>query len=135
MWMAMLCSVTVSMGDETNGVLRVMRLVMGESRATVEAGKPFAVLVVGKEQYASLSRTNVPRKDEEVIVCETSILLGVDQLLRTQSVSLLIVAGEDLEGILVVEDFNALCDSGHGSVLVIAVELRHFDMIEMEGRC
>ena len=40
MWIAMLCSVTVSMGDETKGVFRVMRFVMGVSRVTSAAGKP-----------------------------------------------------------------------------------------------
>lgn len=41
--MAMLCSVTVSMGDETKGVLSEMRFVMGVSRATSAAGKPASV--------------------------------------------------------------------------------------------
>lgn len=40
MWMAISCSVTVSMGEETKGVLRVMRFVTGASRVTSEAGKP-----------------------------------------------------------------------------------------------
>ena len=40
MWIAIECSVTVSIGEETRGVLRVIRLVTGVSRATVEAAKP-----------------------------------------------------------------------------------------------
>lgn len=39
-WMAISCSVTVSIGEDTNGVLRVNRFVTGESRETSEAGKP-----------------------------------------------------------------------------------------------
>jgi len=37
---AMLCSVTVSMGDEMKGVFRAIRLVTGVSKETSEAGKP-----------------------------------------------------------------------------------------------
>lgn len=44
MWIAMLCSVTVSMGEETKGVFREMRFVIGVSRATSAAAKPVAVL-------------------------------------------------------------------------------------------
>ena len=40
-WIAIECSVTVSMGEETRGVLRVIRLVTGVSRATSEAAKPY----------------------------------------------------------------------------------------------
>lgn len=38
--MAIECSVTVSMGDETNGVLREMFRVTGVSRETSDAAKP-----------------------------------------------------------------------------------------------
>ena len=40
MWMAIECSVTVSMGEERRGVLSEMRLVTGESRVTSDAAKP-----------------------------------------------------------------------------------------------
>ena len=40
MWIAIECSVTVSMGEETRGVLREMRLVTGVSKATSDAAKP-----------------------------------------------------------------------------------------------
>lgn len=39
-WIAMECSVTVSMGEDKRGVFRVIRFVTGVSRATSEAGKP-----------------------------------------------------------------------------------------------
>jgi hypothetical protein len=39
--MAIEFSVTVSIGDDTNGVLREMRRVTGVSRVTSETGKPF----------------------------------------------------------------------------------------------
>ena len=40
MWIAIECSVTVSMGEETKGVLREIRLVTGVSKATSDAAKP-----------------------------------------------------------------------------------------------
>ncbi|KAL2864192.1 uncharacterized protein BJX67DRAFT_361898 [Aspergillus lucknowensis] len=40
MWMAMLCSVTVSMGEDRRGAFNVTRFVTGVSRVTSEAGKP-----------------------------------------------------------------------------------------------
>ena len=69
MWIAIECSVTVSMGDETRGVLRLIRLVTGASRATSEAAKPSI-----RDQQASprpwrLGSTNVARKHEEIIIC------------------------------------------------------------------
>lgn len=39
-WMAIECSVTVSIGEETRGVLREIRLVMGVSSVTSDAAKP-----------------------------------------------------------------------------------------------
>lgn len=57
MWMAMECSVTVSMGEEMKGVLREMRLVTGVSSVTALAGKP-----VERCQYAvpcALSLTSI----------------------------------------------------------------------------
>jgi len=41
--MAMECSVTVSMGDERNGVLIEILFVIGVSKDTAEAGKPTLV--------------------------------------------------------------------------------------------
>ena len=38
--MAIECSVTVSMGEDTRGVLSEIRLVTGVSRATSDAAKP-----------------------------------------------------------------------------------------------
>ena len=40
MWIAIECSVTVSIGEETKGVLRAILLVTGVSKATSEAAKP-----------------------------------------------------------------------------------------------
>lgn len=42
MWIAIECSVTVSIGEETRGVLREIRFVTGVSSATSEAAKPGA---------------------------------------------------------------------------------------------
>jgi len=54
--MAMLCSVTVSMGEETKGVLREIRFVTGESRVTSEAGKPGRVSMRGNGQLELMRR-------------------------------------------------------------------------------
>lgn len=43
-WMAIECSVTVSMGEETRGVFKVIFRVMGVSRVTSEAAKPLKAL-------------------------------------------------------------------------------------------
>jgi hypothetical protein len=60
--MAMLCSVTVSMGEETKGVLRVMRFVIGVSRVTSAAGKPGDCVRMHVASHApceSLARTRI----------------------------------------------------------------------------
>jgi len=74
--MAMECSVTVSMGDERNGVLIEILFVIGVSRVTAEAGKP--TLVCKFTRYPTMvevSCTDVAGKDEEVIVSEAAIVL------------------------------------------------------------
>ena len=112
MWMAMLCSVTVSMGEETKGVLRVMRFVTGESRVTSEAGKPSRGIVrsrskfegggkrLGKrEKQKARRRTNVSREHEEVVVRQTAILGGIDQSLDVDAVMLAVLVLQHLESL------------------------------------
>lgn len=72
--MAMLCSVTVSIGDETNGVLRLIRLVMGESRVTSLAGNPdtFRERIQHVEQAVS---TDIAWKNEKIVVSQATICL------------------------------------------------------------
>ena len=60
---------TVSMGEETRGVLRVIRLVTGVSKATSEAAKP---RIRGQQTTLRpwrLKGTDVARKHQEIIIC------------------------------------------------------------------
>lgn len=106
MWMAMLCSVTVSMGEERRGVLREIRLVTGESRVTSLAEKPGL-----RSKHAdngahahSAAHTNVTRKDEEVVVGQTTVVLGVKESLDVNAIALGVLVLDNLKGILVVKD-------------------------------
>ena len=90
MWMAISCSVTVSMGDETKGVLRVMRLVTWESKDDLG----------GRE-------ANVAREDEEVIVGQAAVLDGVHELVKIEAIEGLVLL-EHLEGALVIKDLGSV---------------------------
>lgn len=74
MWIAIECSVTVSMGEDRSGAFSEMRLVTGVSRETSDAGKPADVasqLARAAERVhavGSVPLTNVPRQDQKVIV-------------------------------------------------------------------
>ena len=92
------------MGDETKGVLRLIRLVTGVSRATSEAAKPGM-----RGQYASprpwlLDSTNVARKHQEIIICQAAVDLRVQQCFRVKTVSSRVLMVEDLERFCVVQD-------------------------------
>jgi hypothetical protein len=57
------------MGEETKGVLRVIRLVTGVSRVTSEAGKPEGAVRSCRLYLILLEGyTNIARKHEEVVV-------------------------------------------------------------------
>lgn len=71
-------------------------------------------------------RTDITRQNEEVVVCETSIGLGIDELLCAQAIFLFIIVLEHLESALVIDDLHALGDGRNRSVFVKAVDVRHF---------
>jgi hypothetical protein len=118
----MLCSVTVSIGEETKGVLRVMRLVTAVSRVTSEAGKPEdrTIRRCVLEGRNLRRHTNVARQDEEVIVGQTTVLLGVDECLDVDSIALGVVVLEHLKGFGEVQCVSG--GIGHG----VAVQNGHF---------
>lgn len=106
--MAMLCSVTVSMGEERRGVLREMRLVTGESRVTSLAEKPELRSKhadnCARAHTHSAAHTNVTREDEEVVVGQTAVVLGVEESLDVDAIALGILVLDNLESVLVVKD-------------------------------
>ena len=71
--MAMECSVTVSIGEETRGVLREIRLVTGVSRATSAAENPDRLSQEGCRCRSHEGCTNVARKYQEIIISQTAI--------------------------------------------------------------
>jgi glucose-6-phosphate dehydrogenase assembly protein OpcA len=104
--MAMLCSVTVSMGEERRGVLREMRLVTGESRVTSLAEKPEL-----RSKHAdngahahSAAHTNVTRENQEVVVGQTAVVLGIEESLDVDAIALGVLALDNVKGVLVVKD-------------------------------
>ncbi len=85
---------TVSIGEETRGVLRLIRLVTGVSRATSEAAKPGM-----RGQRATLrpwwsGSTDVAGEHEEVIVCQAAVDLGVQQCFRVETISIQVAIAE-----------------------------------------
>ena len=72
--------------------------------------------------------TNVAREDEKVVVCEASILLGVDELLSAQAVLLLVLVLQDVEGVLEVEYFDAFSNCSDWAVLMDSVGVRHVEL-------
>ena len=88
MWIAIECSVTVSIGEETKGVLRVIRLVIGVSKATSEAAKPG---MSGQQVTAplwGLEFTDVARKHQKVIVRQAAVDFGIEQSLGVETISI-----------------------------------------------
>lgn len=79
---------TVSIGEETKGVLRVIRLVIGVSKATSVAAKPGMRGQQATRQFHGLEHTDVARKDQEVVVSQAAVDLRVEQCLRVESISI-----------------------------------------------
>ena len=97
MWIAIECSVTVSIGEETKGVLRVILLVTGVSKATSEAAKPG---VRGQQVIVRLwqcDSTDVAWKHQKVIVRQAAVDLGIEQGSRVDTIGI---------GIFIVEYFE-----------------------------
>ncbi len=100
--MAMDSSVTVSIGEESSGVFREIRFVIGESRVTSEAAKP---VQVGQTRDFpdgyEVSSTDIARQNEEVIVCQSAVVFRVEKALDIEAIARL-VGLEDLRGLAVV---------------------------------
>lgn len=77
MYIAILSSVTVSIGEERSGVLREILFVTGESRVTEEAGKPSMNSQYHLVYHEDRICTNVARQYQKVIVGQSTMLLGV----------------------------------------------------------
>jgi hypothetical protein len=94
------------MGEERRGVLREMRLVTGESRVTSLAEKPeLRSKHADKGAHAhSAAHTNVTRENQEVVVGQTAVVLGVKEGLDIDAILLGVLALDDVKGVLVVED-------------------------------
>lgn len=101
MWIAMECSVTVSMGDETRGVLREIRFVTGVSKDTFEAAKP-SVDGQHKLLYRRSESTYEARQNEEVVISQSSIDLRVEKGFCVQSVSSSILFAQNLQSCCII---------------------------------
>lgn len=80
--------------------MREMRLVIGESSATSEAAKPNHVRMA--EITASKRPTDISRLDEEVVVCQGTIFLRVEQVVDIKTIAGLVLL-EYFEGISPVQ--------------------------------
>lgn len=120
--MAMLCSVTVSIGDERRGVLREMRLVTGESRVTSLAEKPGFTSKLAEQcaRAHSAAHTNVTGEDEEVVVGQTAVGLGVKERLDVDAIALGVLILDKVKSVLVVKDL-LLGEDGNLSGHFVAV--------------
>lgn len=67
---------------------------------------------------------NVTWKDEEIVVCEPTVLVGVEELLNGQAITLLVLVLEDVHGGAGVEDLLALGEAQ--TSWYVAVGERHF---------
>jgi glucose-6-phosphate dehydrogenase assembly protein OpcA len=94
------------MGEERRGVLREMRLVTGESRVTSLAEKPgLTSKHADNGAHAhSAAHTNVTRENQEVVVGQTAVVLGVEKGLDVDAIALGVVALDNVKGVLEVED-------------------------------
>ena len=103
MWIAMECSVTVSIGEERRGVLREMRLVTGESRVTSEAAKPATQPLARPKEEEARARTDEARQHQEVIVRWCTILGRVEQSINIKAIFLRVFIFEDFQGFGIIQ--------------------------------
>lgn len=76
--MAMECSVTVSMGDDSRGVFNDILLVTGVSSATSEAGKPREAINKKCQADRELkTSTDIAGQHQKVIVGKAAMSLGI----------------------------------------------------------
>ena len=114
--------------------MREMRLVTGESRVTSLAEKPEL-----RSKHAdmcarahSAAHTNVTREDEEVVVGQTTVVLGVEEGLDVDAIALGVLALDNVESVLVVKDLLLVKNrnlSGHFGRVSCVVKLE-----EMKNR-
>lgn len=109
------------MGEDTKGVLRVIRLVTGVSSVTSEAGKPGCavrfchLLMVLLERY-----TNITREHKEVVISQSTILFGVNKRMDVDAIALRVLVLEYLLRFGIVQ-----CVLLHLACHGVAVQDRH----------
>lgn len=92
-------SVTVSMGDERKGVLRVMFRVTLHVSVSNQIGSA-ASCSLGLERHDRSGEADVAGKHEEVVVGETTVPLRVHQLAQSETISsgVLLEQGQSVGG-------------------------------------
>lgn len=111
MWIAMLCSVTVSIGEDGRGAFRVNRLETLDSRSTSETGKAAGAMRTGERDNTIESLTDLPGQDEEVIVGQSPVFAGVEQRIHVQAISGLIFL-EDIQIGGLIQGLRHGCSDG-----------------------
>jgi hypothetical protein len=78
--------------------------------------------------------TNEAWKNEEVVVCESSVLTRIYEGVDIKTITLLVLILEHIESLSIVEDLDALGHGRDGSVVHVAVsDRRHFEEFEKIG--